>query len=341
MTTLVSKVRLLEKRVWPTRNIVLATPTCSVEDVGRRVTITNASAITLTIPTNAAVSFPVGQELEYIQGGAGAITATADVGVTLTGAVATAAAGDRIILVKTDVNTWFGAPGLANTAVAADVAALKAKTRTVRAVTGTSDTLVLADAGKVITGSNANAITFTIPANAAVAFAVGTQIEIQQIGAGQVIVQGDAGVSVGGTAAASIRTTFIGDTVTLTKLGTDSWQATATRRLVRMTFAPFVVAGSGTRFILGVPQRGVIELIGTVLQGAITTGNAACVFDLAGTPITHPTFTITQSGSAAGDVDSVVPSGARTADGSAVLGVTVTGGGGTNTAVPYLDIRLA
>lgn len=54
--------------------------------------------------------------------------------------------------------------------------------------TGTSYTLVLADAGELVTLSNASAIALTIPANASVAFPIGTQIQIMQIGAGQVTV---------------------------------------------------------------------------------------------------------------------------------------------------------
>ena len=54
--------------------------------------------------------------------------------------------------------------------------------------TGTSYTLVLSDKGKVVTLSNASAITLTIPANASVAFPIGTQIPFVQIGAGQVTV---------------------------------------------------------------------------------------------------------------------------------------------------------
>lgn len=54
--------------------------------------------------------------------------------------------------------------------------------------TGTTYTLVLTDKGKLITLNNASAITLTIPANASVAFPVGTQIELAQLGAGQVTV---------------------------------------------------------------------------------------------------------------------------------------------------------
>lgn len=53
---------------------------------------------------------------------------------------------------------------------------------------GTTYAPVLSDAGKLITMSNAGAITFTIPANAAVAFRVGTVINLLQLGAGQVTV---------------------------------------------------------------------------------------------------------------------------------------------------------
>lgn len=54
----------------------------------------------------------------------------------------------------------------------------------INAQTGTTYTGVLADSGKLITMSNASANTFTIPANASVAYPVGTQIHIEQLGAG-------------------------------------------------------------------------------------------------------------------------------------------------------------
>lgn len=54
--------------------------------------------------------------------------------------------------------------------------------------TGTAYELVLTDAGKLITFDNAAAIALTIPANVAVAFKVGTVINLLQLGAGQVTV---------------------------------------------------------------------------------------------------------------------------------------------------------
>jgi hypothetical protein len=64
---------------------------------------------------------------------------------------------------------------------------------------GTAYTLVLGDAGRMVTLNNAAAITLTIPTAAAVAFPVGTRIDILQYGAGQVTVGGSVTIrSVGG-----------------------------------------------------------------------------------------------------------------------------------------------
>jgi hypothetical protein len=70
---------------------------------------------------------------------------------------------------------------------------------TIRTVTGTSDTLLLADNGGAVTYSNASATTSTIPPNSSVAYAVGTKIVLANLGAGVVTVTPGAGVTVGGT----------------------------------------------------------------------------------------------------------------------------------------------
>lgn len=54
--------------------------------------------------------------------------------------------------------------------------------------TGTSYTLVLADAGKILDLSNASPIALTIPSNAAVPFPVDTRIDLNQYGAGIITV---------------------------------------------------------------------------------------------------------------------------------------------------------
>lgn len=96
------------------------------------------------------------------------------------------------------------------------------------AQTGTTYTFVLADAdNKLVTASNAAAQTYSIPTNATTAFPIGTQINLIQIGAGQVTIQAATSgtttvVSTGATAAApKCRAQY--SAVTLVKRDTDSW----------------------------------------------------------------------------------------------------------------------
>jgi hypothetical protein len=99
---------------------------------------------------------------------------------------------------------------------------------TIDAKTGTTYTFVLADANnELITASNASAQTYTIPTNASVAFPIGSQINVIQIGAGQVTFVGAGGVTLASTGATSAspkcRAQF--SAVTLVKVGSDSWYA--------------------------------------------------------------------------------------------------------------------
>ncbi len=91
---------------------------------------------------------------------------------------------------------------------------------TLNAQTGTTYTLVLTDNGRLVTLSNAAAITLTVPLNSSVAFATGAVVNIQQIGAGQVTVAGASGVTVTGTGT-KLRTQY--SAAALVKTGTDSW----------------------------------------------------------------------------------------------------------------------
>jgi hypothetical protein len=91
---------------------------------------------------------------------------------------------------------------------------------TLNAQTGTTYTLVLTDNGRLVTLSNAAAITLTVPTNASVAFATGAVINIQQIGAGQVTVAGAAGVTLNGT---GTKTRAQWSAASLIKTATDTW----------------------------------------------------------------------------------------------------------------------
>jgi hypothetical protein len=93
--------------------------------------------------------------------------------------------------------------------------------------TGSSYTAVLTDNGKVVTMSNGSSNTFSIPTNASVAFPIGTQINVLQIGAGQTTIQavtsGTTTIqSTAATAAApKIRARY--GAATCLKAGTDLW----------------------------------------------------------------------------------------------------------------------
>ena len=66
------------------------------------------------------------------------------------------------------------------------------------AQTGTTYTLVVGDLNKLVTCSNASAITVTVPPSV---FSAGNQIHVQQIGAGQVSFAQGAGVTITSTGA--------------------------------------------------------------------------------------------------------------------------------------------
>ena len=78
---------------------------------------------------------------------------------------------------------------------AAELDAVATAMIAINAQTGTTYTTVLADDGKLITCSNASAITVTIPPNSSVAYGIGTQLNFAQLGAGQVTLAAGAGVT--------------------------------------------------------------------------------------------------------------------------------------------------
>lgn len=98
---------------------------------------------------------------------------------------------------------------------------------TIDAQTGTTYTVILDDNGQLVTMNNASANTLSIPTDASVAFPVGTQINVLQIGTGQTTIQAvTAGtttiVSTGATATAPrLRTRY--SSATCVKLAANSW----------------------------------------------------------------------------------------------------------------------
>ena len=92
---------------------------------------------------------------------------------------------------------------------------------TLNAQTGTTYTFVLTDSAKFVTLSNAAAIALSIPTNASVAFPTGTQINIVQLGAGQVTV-GGAGVTIR-SQGTKLKLNGQYSAATCIKIGTDEW----------------------------------------------------------------------------------------------------------------------
>lgn len=86
----------------------------------------------------------------------------------------------------------------------------------------TSYTLVLSDEGKAIQFTNASGVSLTVPTNSSVAFAIGTIIEVVQMGAGSVTLAPGSGVSLlSADALLSTRTQY--SVVSLRKSATNTW----------------------------------------------------------------------------------------------------------------------
>lgn len=92
------------------------------------------------------------------------------------------------------------------------------------AQTGTTYTTVLGDDGKLITLDNGSAITLTIPPNGTVAYGIGTQINLMQLGAGQVTIAPGAGVTIR-SAGSKLKTNAQYAVATCVKIASDTWVA--------------------------------------------------------------------------------------------------------------------
>lgn len=91
---------------------------------------------------------------------------------------------------------------------------------TINAQTGTTYTPVLSDEQKLVTLSNAGAITVTLPQDSDVAFPVGGQIHFTQLGAGAVTFAAGTGATVN---AIALGVSDQYGTVTAIKRAADTW----------------------------------------------------------------------------------------------------------------------
>lgn len=105
---------------------------------------------------------------------------------------------------------------------AAELDAVATAMISINAQTGTTYTTVLTDDGKLVTCDNAAAIALTIPPNSSIAYGIGTQINIMQLGAGQVTITAGAGVTLR-SAGSKLKTNAQYAVATCCKIATDTW----------------------------------------------------------------------------------------------------------------------
>jgi len=87
------------------------------------------------------------------------------------------------------------------------------------------------------------------------------------------------------------------------------------------------------------PIAGNITKIQTVIDGAITVGDAAITFEIGGTAVTGGSITIAHSGSGAGTVDSCEPTALNTVAAGGAIEI-ITDGGSTDAAKAVVLIEI-
>jgi hypothetical protein len=101
--------------------------------------------------------------------------------------------------------------------------------------------------------------------------------------------------------------------------------------------SPSVGASAVTAYARS-PFRGKVIKVGSVLYGAITTADATVATTINGTAITGGSITITQSGSAAGQVNTATPSAANDVNEDDYISFPPTGAGGANIAASFFAV---
>ena len=135
----------------------------------------------------------------------------------------TASTGDPEDLSVTTVKTMLSLNNVDNMSASTLFDNTAGRIRGYNAQTGTTYTFVAGDAGYLVSGSNAAAITWTVPPNSSVAFTVNqTVINLAQLGAGQISIAAGVGVTIR-SSGSKLKLTGQYSTAALVKIGTDEW----------------------------------------------------------------------------------------------------------------------
>lgn len=178
-----------------------------------------AAPSVVTIPTDAAVPFPIGTFIDVLQQSTISVTIVGAAGVTLfaqagsvgaSGAVTTGQ-GSRVRLYKLTAANWLASGDVVEKAIIS---------RTV------STSLALTDLGDLVQINAAATISVTVPTAASIAWPIGGSVDVMQYGAGPVVIVAAAGVTINTQAAAILQLANRYSVASLTKIATDEWVLT-------------------------------------------------------------------------------------------------------------------
>lgn len=142
-----------------------------------------------------------------------------------------------------------------------------------------------------------------------------------------------------GAAAASANTAYIADGAgsgSFSLVSSSSLTGINNVNLIAMSLE-FNNIGTAASHWLVIPIAGDITKVYTVIDSAIGTADETITVEIGGTPLTNGTITITQSGSAAGDVDSATPTAANTVTAGQVIEI-ISAGNSTGTTAATVTV---